>query len=284
MPLVGSLLALTLLAACGQGVKADESATRTIEAATVTDVPGGTGPVLCEDGASESASPQCEGPVITNWDWSKVWGVSGDEGARFGEFCVIGKDVGEQFELTALPRPVGTCGHPEYVAQVTVLEDGGTFGSVHGPQLCLGPIRTSLPVQCGGPDIVNWDWGLVDGWTRRSKTTDGFYTVHGIYVDGDFTLTRPPAPVEPGEQPRVSPTEDRVGAGPRHTDEELRRIQRDAQDTAGRLMLTSSSAHDHVDLDVILDEGDRLQIKFDEDYGKGVVRVTSALRPAPPGM
>jgi hypothetical protein len=76
----------------------------------------------------------------------------------------------------------------ELVGQGLVLENRS-----HGPQLCLGAIATSLPAQCGGPDIPNWDWDKVDGETSRSGTTDGSYVAIGHYdVAADtFTLTRP---------------------------------------------------------------------------------------------
>lgn len=80
-----------------------------------------------------------------------------------------------------------------FTATATVLES-----PEHGPQLCLGAVATSLPPQCGGPDITNWDWDEVDGAESMAGTTWGFYTVVGTY-DGDrFTLTEPPA--QPDEQ------------------------------------------------------------------------------------
>ncbi|WP_332643744.1 hypothetical protein [Aeromicrobium sp.] len=194
------VLMLALLAACGSESSpppAKDGEVRTIDRATVTDVLSadgemGDGPVLCTGPVRESAPPQCEGPVISNWDWTKVWGAAGSEGAQFGDFCFEGKNVGDTFELTTLPRPVGTCGTQEYFARATVLEDGGTYGQAHGPQLCLGAIRLSMPPQCDGPDIPNWDWTKVSGKSQRSQTINGLYVVHGVYVDGDFTLTRPP--------------------------------------------------------------------------------------------
>src|SRR4051812_3796459 len=48
----------------------------------------------------------------------------------------------------------------ELVGQGLVLQNAS-----HGPQLCLGPVAFSLPPQCGGPDIANWDWGKVSGET-----------------------------------------------------------------------------------------------------------------------
>lgn len=365
------VLMLALLAACGSESSpppAKDGEVRTIERATVTDVLDGDGPVLCTGPVRESAPPQCEGPVISNWDWTNVWGAAGDVGGQFGDFCFEGKQVGDTFDLTTLPRPVGTCGTQEYIARATVLEDGGTFGRAHGPQLCLGVIRSSMPPQCDGPDIPNWNWDNVTGESRRSQTIDGLYVVHGVYVDGDFTLTRPP--LEPqqfeGEVPdveldrnfnspcpepdggwfpkdrpkldeyaveRAAPfaekipgyselwldqqfsyakendpnriilnvrvTKDVKGAEKamrtvwkgalcvskaEHTDAELRRIQDEAQDMAKGQMLTSSSGDDHVDLSVILDEGGRLQKAFDDKYGAGVVRVSSALAKARPGL
>ncbi|MDR7086025.1 hypothetical protein J2X11_000864 [Aeromicrobium panaciterrae] len=365
------VLMLALLAACGSESSdppAKDGAVRTIDRATVTDVPAGDGPILCTGPVRESAPPQCEGPVITNWDWAKVWGAAGEVGAQFGDFCFEGKDVGDTFELTTLPRPVGTCGTQEYLARASVLEDGGTFGQGHGPQLCMGGIRLSMPPQCDGPDIPNWSWDKVTGESRRSQTTYGVYVVHGIYVDGDFTLTRPP--LEPqqfeGEVPadalerdfktpclepdggwfpkdrpkldeyaveRAAPfaeklpgysevwidqqfnegtendpnkiilnvrvTKDVKGAEKAmrtvwkgalcvskatHTEAELQRIQQETRDMAKGLVLSTSSGDDHVDVDVILDEGGRLQKAFDDKYGAGVVRVSSALSKAPSGM
>lgn len=192
MRLIGLLLALSLLAACGRGDPEEQPDIRTIDQATVTDVPGKDGPVLCTGAVAESAPPQCDGPVISNWDWSKTLG-DGEKGSQFGNFCLAGHDEGDAFVLSALPRPVGTCGKQEYTATATVLED-----SSHGPQLCLGAIEMSLPIQCGGPDIPNWTWDLVEGATTRGATSDGEFEVHGVYADGEFTLTRPPAAADEG--------------------------------------------------------------------------------------
>ena len=49
----------------------------------------------------------------------------------------------------------------------------------------------SLPPQCGGPDLVGWDWATVAGEEAVNGTTWGDYTVVGTYADGTFTLTEP---------------------------------------------------------------------------------------------
>lgn len=79
-----------------------------------------------------------------------------------------------------------------YEASGTVLESRD-----HGPQLCLGGIETSLPPQCGGPEIVGWDWEQVDGEESANGTTWGDYRVVGTYTDGVFTLTEAAGPPDP---------------------------------------------------------------------------------------
>ncbi len=104
-----AVLMLTLLAACGQDSSQSNRDAQLIDHATVTDVPGGEGPILCTGPIRESAPPQCEGPVISNWDWDKVPGAHGETGAQFGDFCLEGRNDGDEFVLTSLPRPAGTC-------------------------------------------------------------------------------------------------------------------------------------------------------------------------------
>src|SRR5690606_13734483 len=50
----------------------------------------------------------------------------------------------------------------------------------HGPQLCHA-VMTSLPPQCGGIDLVGWDWGAVEGEESVSGTTWGSYQVTGTW-------------------------------------------------------------------------------------------------------
>jgi hypothetical protein len=83
-----------------------------------------------------------------------------------------------------------------FTATATVLESRG-----HGPQLCLGGIQTSYPPQCGGPDLIGWDWGDVDGEERANGVTWGEYTVVGTWDGSALTLTEPPRPPEPYSGP-----------------------------------------------------------------------------------
>lgn len=85
----------------------------------------------------------------------------------------------------------GGGGDPEqrYTASTTVLESPD-----HGPQLCLGGVAESYPPQCGGPDVVGWDWDDVEGEESASGTTWGTYSVVGTWDGERLTLTEPPGP------------------------------------------------------------------------------------------
>jgi hypothetical protein len=79
----------------------------------------------------------------------------------------------------------------------TVLDDGD------GPELCLGPIMTSLPPQCGGPKLAGWDWARVESQQRAgTRWTGPDYVVTGTYDGTTFTLTEPPVSSDQYDGPR----------------------------------------------------------------------------------
>jgi hypothetical protein len=74
-----------------------------------------------------------------------------------------------------------------YEGAFTVLAD-----KTHGPELCTN-VMTSLPPQCSGLAVGNWDWDAVAGEERVRGTTWGQYHVVGTYEpDGGFTLAKTP--------------------------------------------------------------------------------------------
>lgn len=80
-------------------------------------------------------------------------------------------------------------GDQEYQGVGTVLES-----PEHGPQLCLGGVADSYPPQCGGPDLVGWDWESVDGAESANGSTWGVYAVTGTWDGERLTVTRVDAP------------------------------------------------------------------------------------------
>jgi hypothetical protein len=89
-----------------------------------------------------------------------------------------------------------------YTATATVLEQQPGFGGgpPHGPQLCLGGMLLSYPPQCGGPDIVGWDWNAAPA-TRAGSTRWGEYVVVGTFDGQRFTLTEPQRVAPPSDRP-----------------------------------------------------------------------------------
>ncbi|MDX6740140.1 hypothetical protein [Actinocorallia sp. A-T 12471] len=93
---------------------------------------------------------------------------------------------------TAAPA---SSGPPRYTGVGTVLEN-----AEHGPQFCTSVLQ-SLPPQCGGSDVVGWDWAAVQHESQGGVKW-GEYTVVGTWDGTRLTLTEPPgAPRElfPGE-------------------------------------------------------------------------------------
>jgi len=81
----------------------------------------------------------------------------------------------------------------QFIARALVLEDQS-----HGPQLCLGGVLESLPPQCGGPDLLGWDWSTLAGSDGRTGVKWGEYVVVGSWDASaeTFTLTRPAVPAD----------------------------------------------------------------------------------------
>jgi hypothetical protein len=75
-----------------------------------------------------------------------------------------------------------------YRGTFTVLES-----PAHGPQLC-SDVAESYPPQCGGPEVVGWDWGDAEGAESANGTTWGSYEVTGTWDGERLTLTEPPGP------------------------------------------------------------------------------------------
>jgi hypothetical protein len=82
------------------------------------------------------------------------------------------------------PADVRSGGSQRYAVTGTVLES-----PEHGPQLCHS-VATSLPPQCGGPDVAGWTW---DGLAHEAAqgTRWGTYALVGTWDGTTFTLTEP---------------------------------------------------------------------------------------------
>jgi hypothetical protein len=193
------------------------------------------------------------------------------------------------------------------MSEVTELIGSGTVlqSAQHGPQLCFGLMESSPP-QGHGPDVVNWDWSRVSGFTSQRGTIWGDYMLIGTFDGSQITMTRPPGPVDLRDDPSaagdpsglVPARPPNPAAGPHFpgrgrtfesamrrtadegpdSDAELLAIQR--EESESRDVVSAWVSHHQVCLYVVYDDGS-LQQELDDRYGTGVVRVDSALTPYP---
>ncbi len=99
-----------------------------------------------------------------------------------------GTPVATDASPTDAPTSIGR--DSEFTTSGTVLESAD-----HGPQLCLGGVAESYPPQCGGPDVVGWDWSAVEAESSNG-TTWGDFEVTGTWDGETFTLTEEPGPAD----------------------------------------------------------------------------------------
>ncbi|WP_210438734.1 hypothetical protein [Nocardioides xinjiangensis] len=105
-----------------------------------------------------------------------------------------------------VPSPVPE-GRVRTTGLVTVLDSG------EGPELCLGPVAESLPPQCGGPAVADFEWGDV-GSEQASGVTWGQYALTGTFDGTTFTVSDAiPAALydtvaEPQEEPLAPACDD----------------------------------------------------------------------------
>ncbi|WP_136707126.1 hypothetical protein [Agromyces sp. H66] len=166
----------------------------------------------------------------------------------------------------------------EATAVGTVLEKDGT------PELCLGPIAESYPPQCGGPEVIGWDWDAVEGEETASNVTWGAYAVWGDWNGETFTITREPvlaALYDPMVDPDApNPWDDSLppGALP---ESEATVVQAELEDVMPGVLATVF-VNGRVVVEVMYDDGS-LQAQLDERYGDDAVVVIPSLKPVDAG-
>jgi len=106
----------------------------------------------------------------------------------------------------ATPKETAGDAGQRYEGDFTVLES-----PEHGPELCPA-VMLSLPPQCGGPPVVDWDWDAVKGEKAANGTTWGSWHITGTFDGERLTLTERPGPERPHE--RVAPDFSAACAAP----------------------------------------------------------------------
>jgi hypothetical protein len=159
----------------------------------------------------------------------------------------------------------------QVTAIATVLQEGDG-----PPELCLGGVAESYPPQCGGPEIIGWDWDAVEAESAQD-TTWGTYEVEGSWDGETFRLTEAAAaPAErpaPPEDPRLDP--GNAGAIGSESGPEALELQSEALEHLGGF--GGWIENGYVWVSVAYDDGS-IQRYADDRYGADTVVVQSALR------
>lgn len=143
-------------------------------------------------------------------------------------------------------------------------------------EICLGGVMESYPPQCVGVPVDGWTWDQVEGSESSGEVRWGSYAARGTYDGERFTLTDPPTLLALYDP---MPIEDRTRGLDGSTDaHELSLVQDEVFAWLGTDALTAWPERGYVWVQVVWDDG-TLQDAVDAAYGKGVVIITSALRP-----
>ena len=154
------------------------------------------------------------------------------------------------------------------------------------PRSCASARSPSrYPPQCGGPEIVGWDWDAVDLEESASGVTWGTYAVVGTW-DGTTVHPHPARRSRSRSTTRCRSTRTRAripaNAGA-STEDELLSIQdelTDGDERAARSRGRSSRSgpeNGYLFVTVEYDDG-TIQAYYDELYGPDTVAIQSALR------
>ncbi|HTW15692.1 MAG TPA: hypothetical protein VMF51_11215 [Nocardioides sp.] len=166
---------------------------------------------------------------------------------------------------SAAPVPAGPV---RTVRLATVLDTG------EGAELCLGPVAESFPPQCSGLAITNWDWAEhgQEMFDEQDPVRWGTYAVTGRWDGTAFEVTDTiPGPLYDAMAPEPSPTPSPAAS---YSDAELESVAADLRALPGAQGAASDGTT--VTADVLYDDG-TLQAWADEEYGAGVVLVSSLL-------
>ncbi len=229
------------------------------------------GPHLCVYGVMESFPPQCDGLPLMNWDWSLVEGEEAAQGARWGQFHVVGSYDGDRFAVVRATEYQPWAAGPSAEFSVPCPEPTGGW-IAHEPALATEEGRLAATRYANDQAEHSGTWvQTVDGEPAAVINEDTILTV---------TFT--------GDLERHEQRLSELWGGPlclaRHalSLRQLSTIQRElADEQPFGLQMTWSSLdvwRNRVELGVIVTD-EKAEQRLAERYGEGVVKLYPVLRP-----
>jgi hypothetical protein len=294
-------LALVALGGCGQSgppaahVKGSGTSLA-VPTATTTNVPTSAGsdqvygiatviqdrgdvPQMClGDDVLDSLPPQCTGVPLVGWSWPE--GSARLKDTRWGEYVVVGSFDGATLHVTrALPTKGYKGPRPADPGDAVDLRSACPTPS--GGWHPVDPTRTTDVTQRQVLGAAHRLAGFADEWIDdpQQRGVGASYTSDPLKIILNVAVTEHRASAE-------RKMRDIWGGAlcvslAKHTHRELVHITSSLRRTQGALVVTPS--RDQVGLLVVFDDG-TLQQTLNQRYGKGSVKVSSALQPAPKSL
>lgn len=230
-------------------------------------------PQLCLGLVRTSYTPRCSGPSVAGWDWDRAEGFQTEGRSRFGDFGLRGVHVDGTLVLTRAPtRPTGVPRERSDVDRSTPCPEPARGWFADGDVAASG--RAAQDVLHRAMRHAERMPHMSSVWPEyRGGSGDGNRAVLTVRVTrGVAQARRDLRTVWPGAL-----CVRRGGLTERHRLD----VAGDLAAELGRSLIgVESDAHDHVDAEVLLDEGGALQRRLDRRHGDGVVRMRSVLQPA----
>lgn len=123
-------------------------------------------PQLCLGSIAESYPPQCSGPALANWDWSKVDDEETASGYTWGSYAVAGTWDGVHFTQTKDPVPLSLYDPPGPTRPKLWEESAGP-----GSEVQLELIRAEI--------YSSHESSILGSWTAN-----GYLILNVFYDDG----------------------------------------------------------------------------------------------------
>lgn len=253
--------------------------------ATVLDE--GAGPVLCLGGVMTSLPPQCDGPAVAAWSWDERPHETAG-GVKWGDYTMVGVWDGTTFtpaevrETTPEDWPeddtralfASRCEEPDggWTPVDPATTTGETLASAHEVAARLPDYALSWGDQTINPrwdEAQDLDGGGESALEVERAMNDPRYTVLNVAVTDDLARAEQAVREVWGGAlcvTRFANTEDR-----------LREVADALGDLPGGLGRGYGTISNTVEISVVHDDGS-IQAWADEEFGAGVVTVTSALR------
>lgn len=270
--LAGVFVCAALLAGCAEpSVEAEPSQRYTTLAAVLED--GKHGPQLCLGAMATSNPPQCGGPDIKGWDWTKITGFESAVQTKWGNYVVVGTYRDRVFTLTEPP-----------------IAEADYTGPNLRPPLSTPDITVPCLTPSGGWRVLDPARTTEATLQAMSRRASSFPEFAGLWVSHSIEPIRANDPRSlvlvvkfTGKLAEYEAELRKIWGGAlcvvqgAHTEATLSAIQRKV--TGGPDFVSSGTdiKRGVVELTVIVGEG--LQEQLDSEYGAGVVEVSPRLRP-----